>query len=219
MAENNSRIERPFDRDADDAAPWGTPFEKEDIPNMGGEAAAATAPEGALEVQPRDREAELEVTVRETRERLLRVAADFENYRRRIEREKHDYIRFANERLLRDLLPVLDNLRRAAQHARETGESPVLLAGLELVIQEFMKVLERYGVTAIESLGRPFDPTVHDALQSVELEDTQPGLVVEEIQKGYLLSGRVLRPALVSVSAAPEQTTPGTRLPVSDNGD
>lgn len=219
MGEINSRIERPFDRDADGADPSGTPFEKEDVLNRGGEAAVATAAEGALEAQQPDRVADLEATLRETRERLLRVAADFENYRRRIERDKHDYIKFANERLLRDLLPVLDNLGRAAQHARETGQSPALLAGLELVIQEFLKVLERHGVTAIESLGQPFDPTVHEAFQSVELEDTQPGLVVEEIQKGYLLNGRVLRPALVSVSTAPEQTSPGTRLPVSDDGE
>ncbi len=146
----------------------------------------------------------------------MRVAADFENYRRRIEREKQEYVKFAHERILRDLLPIVDNLRRAMDHARAARESPVLLSGVELVTQEFEKVLERYGVTPIDALGRPFDPMVHEALQTVEVEDSQPGLVVEEIQRGYVLNGRVLRPALVSVSASPEQTSPGTRLPIPD---
>lgn len=162
------------------------------------------------------REAELEARLRETQERLLRMAADFENYRKRIEREKQEYVKFAHERLLRDLLPVLDNLMRARQHARDARESPVLLSGLELVVGEFQKVLERYGVTGIESVGQPFDPNVHEALQTVEVEDAEPGRVVEEVQRGYLLHGRVLRPALVSVSTAPEQTAPGIRLPVSE---
>lgn len=157
---------------------------------------------------------ELEIQARETYERLLRVAADFENYRKRAEREKQEYVRFANERLVRDLLPVLDNLGRAVQHARQLGEGGPLLAGVELVLQELQKVLERYGVRPIQSsVGQPFDPSVHEALQVVEVEDMPPGQVVEEIQTGYTLNGKVIRPALVTVSTAPEQTTPGAQSP------
>ncbi len=226
---DNGRIDRPFERDSGSSSRLNGPNPsppppplRGDPPGGGGDppgdgegTPVASEPQAAEEA--RDREAELETRVREAQERLLRVAADFENYRKRIEREKQEYIKFAHERILRDLLPIADNLRRAMQHARDIGESPVLLSGVELVVQEFEKVLERYGVTPIDSLGRPFDPMVHEALQTVEVEDAQPGLVVEEIQRGYLLNGRVLRPALVSVSASPEQTTPGIRLPVPDN--
>lgn len=226
---DSGRIDRPFDRDSggtprpdgpDPSAPSGPPggappggnadppADHEETPVAGDPQAAEAA---------RDREAELETRVREAQERLLRVAADFENYRKRIEREKQEYVKFAHERILRDLLPIADNLGRAVQHARDAGECPVLLSGVELVVQEFQKVLERYGVTPIEGVGRPFDPMVHEALQTVEIEDTQPGMVVEEIQRGYLLNGRVLRPALVSVSASPEQTRPGIRLPLPDD--
>lgn len=226
---DNGRIDRPFDRDPQGADPPEPtpPPDRPACPDLpGGNGTPPANPEEtpmalespAAEEVP-DRAAELETRARETQERLLRVAADFENYRKRIEREKQEYVKFAHERLLRDLLPILDNLGRALQHARDAGESPVLLSGVELVAQEFRKVLERYGVTAIESLGRPFDPMVHEALQTVEIEDAEPGHVVEEIQRGYLLNGRVLRPALVTVSAAPEQTAPGIRLPVSDDAE
>lgn len=229
--EDNGRIDRPFERDSgstnrsDGSSP--SPFTRPpraDSPDGNG-APPADNEETPIPGEPqvaeeaRDREAELETRVRETQERLLRVAADFENYRRRIEREKQEYVKFAHERILRDLLPIMDNLRRAMEHARVIGESPVLLSGVELVVQEFEKVLERYGVTPIDALGRPFDPMVHEALQTVEVEESEPGLVVEEIQRGYLLNGRVLRPALVSVSASPEQTSPGVHLPVSDDGE
>lgn len=224
---DNGRIDRPFERDSGNThrsdgpnpspptRPPGAEPPDGDPPADHEETPVAGEPQDAEEA--RDREAELETRAREAQERLLRVAADFENYRKRIEREKQEYVKFAHERILRDLLPIADNLRRAVQHARDIGESPVLLSGVELVVQEFEKVLERHGVTPIDCLGRPFDPMVHEALQTVEIEDAKPGLVVEEIQRGYLLNGRVLRPALVSVSASPEQTAPGIRLPVPDD--
>ncbi len=207
---DDSRIDRPFDRDTPRADPSDTPGGN-GAP-AAGQGEATPAGEPASPGEAADRVAELETRVREVQERLLRVAADYENYRKRIEREKQEYVKFAHERLLRDLLPIVDNLERAAQHARSTGESPVLLSGVTLVLQEFEKVLQRYGVTPIECVGRPFDPLVHEALQTVEMEGEQPGMVVEELQRGYLLNGRVLRPALVSVSAAPEQTAPGVRV-------
>lgn len=204
------RVDKPFETDvSQDRAQLKEPKVNEQSGNTTEEPALSNVAEAqANQIR------ELEIQARETYERLLRVAADFENYRKRAEREKQEYVRFATERLVRDLLPVLDNLGRAVQHARQLGEGGPLLAGVELVLQELQKVLERYGVRPIQSsVGQPFDPSVHEALQVVEVEDMPPGQVVEEIQTGYTLNGKVIRPALVTVSTAPEQTTPGAQSP------
>ncbi|MBM4396187.1 MAG: nucleotide exchange factor GrpE [Deltaproteobacteria bacterium] len=148
---------------------------------------------------------------RDTRDRMLRVAADFENFRKRNERERLDYMRFLHERILRDFLPIADNLLRALESARKSGDAPSVLAGVELVVSEFVKVLKKYGVEPIEAAGKPFDPQFHEALQQIETEESEPGAIVTEVQRGYLLNGRVLRPSLVVVAAAPEVTSPGVR--------
>lgn len=150
-----------------------------------------------------------EQELRDTKERLLRLAADFDNYRKRQERERQDHTRFANERLLKDLLSVIDNLERAHDSARRSGESPAITAGLELVIQDFLRVLQRAGTAPIEAVGQPFDPALHEALQQVETDEVEPGFVAAEILRGYTLNGRVLRPSLVAVGRTPETTDPG----------
>ena len=147
----------------------------------------------------------------ETRERLLRVAADFENYKKRNERERQEYMRFVHERVLKDFLPVYDNLSRALEVGRKGGGDPAMVAGIEMVLSEFLKVLKKYGVEPTEAVGRPFDPEFHDALQRLESEDAEPGTVLAEIQRGFTMNGRVLRPALVVVATAPEVTSPGMR--------
>lgn len=165
-----------------------------------------TEAELAGEVAP-DTEREL----RETRERLLRLAADFDNFRKRQERERQDHTRFANERLLKDLLPVLDNLERAHDSAKRSGEAPAIVAGLELILQEFLRVIQRSGAEPIPAIGRPFDPALHEALQQMETDQVEPGAIAAEVLRGYTLNGRVLRPALVAVAKAPEITSPGMK--------
>lgn len=152
---------------------------------------------------------ELEKELKEVRDFATRIAADFENYKKRVERDRHDQIRFANERVLKEFLPVVDNLQRALDAARRNGEAPSITGGVELVVTELAKVLRRSGVEPVEALGKPFDPAVHEALQQVETEVVEPGCVVQEVQPGYTLHGRVLRPALVTVAVAPEVTSPG----------
>ncbi len=156
-----------------------------------------------------DDELDTERELRETKERLLRLAADFENFRRRQERERQDHTRFANERLLLELLPVFDNIERACDSARRVGEARAIVAGLDLVTQEFRRVIQRAGAEPIEALGKPFDPALHDALQQMETEEVEPGCVSAEILRGYTLNGRVIRPSLVAVARAPEITNPG----------
>jgi molecular chaperone GrpE len=160
--------------------------------------------------------ATVERDLRDSRERLLRLAADFDNYKKRAEREKSDHTRFANERLLKDLLPVLDNLTRAIESARKSGEAPAITAGLDLVLQEFLRVIHKSGVEQINAVGAPFDPALHEAIQQVETDEFPPGSVATELVRGYLLSGRVLRPALVTVAVAPEATSPGIEIPDSE---
>ena len=133
---------------------------------------------------------ELRREVEEKQDRLLRALAETENVRRRAQRERDDYVRYANESLLRDLIPVLDNLDRALEAARPGGDATGVVAGVE-----------RYS-----ALGQPFDPTRHEAIASVVSEDTAPGTVVRETLPGYQLHNRVLRAALVSVAAAPDES-------------
>ena len=143
--------------------------------------------------------------VEEKQDRLLRALAEAENVKRRTQRDREEYVRYANESLLRDLVPVLDNLDRALEAARATGEAASVVGGVELIQRELLKVLERAGVTRYSALGQPFDPTRHEAIARVVSVDAKPGTVVGETLPGYQLHNRVLRAALVSVAAAPDE--------------
>lgn len=136
-------------------------------------------------------------------ERLLRVSADFENYKKRTAREMQDLAKYANERLLNELLGVVDNLERAiASAARNCAPDDPLLTGVNLTLSETLKILERHQVKQIHSIGEPFDPNFHQAMMQEEVADHPPNTVVKELQKGYLIHERLLRPALVAVSKA-----------------
>lgn len=139
-------------------------------------------------------------------EKFLRAYADLENYKKRVEKERADSLRYANEDLMRDLLPFVDNLGRAIEHsASETNNNPqALIEGVELTLQELMRVLEKHGLKPIDSVGKAFDPNLHEAMMQVENNEYEPLTVVEEFQKGYLLRDRLLRPARVSVAKHPE---------------
>ena len=137
-------------------------------------------------------------------ERLLRQAAELENYKKRSSRERDDAIRYANESLLKDLLPVVDNLERAIAHASGGGNGKPLVDGVEMVLRGLADALAKHGVIPILALGQPFDPTKHEAMTQVETDDHEPNSVVEELHKGYMLRDRLLRPALVSVAKAVE---------------
>ena len=148
---------------------------------------------------------ELRKQVEEKQDRLLRALAEAENFKRRTQRERDESVRYANESLLRDLIPVLDNLERALGAARAAGGAEGVVGGIELIQRELLKVLERAGVTRYSALGQPFDPTRHEAIARVVSVDEKPGTVVGETMPGYLLHNRVLRAALVSVAAAPDE--------------
>ncbi|MCG3175544.1 MAG: Protein GrpE [Candidatus Omnitrophica bacterium] len=137
---------------------------------------------------------------RELQEQLLRVRAEFDNARKRLERDKLDAIRFANERLLLEVLEVADNFDRAlASVAGETDASKVL-KGLELTHGQLHRILDKQGVEAVSSVGQVFDPHLHEAVGVVEDGEAPDGTILEEYQKGYLLNGRLLRPSRVKVA-------------------
>lgn len=134
---------------------------------------------------------------------FLREKAEFENFKKRLQREKAEALRFASEPLIRDLLPVIDNLERAVEHAQGGGNGQPLVEGVKLVLQAFLDVLEKHGVRRVEAQGEVFDPTRHEALAQVESSAHPPNTVVEEHHKGYFLHDRLLRPALVTVAKPP----------------
>jgi molecular chaperone GrpE len=144
------------------------------------------------------------------RDRALRAMADLDNYKKRVQREREEWSRAATESLIRQLLTVLDNFDRAIHAARQTPQphTESLLAGVELIRRELLKVLESEGVTPYSAAGEPFDPEKHEAVVRVETTEIPEDMVVEELRRGYVWNGRVLRPAQVSVAIRPGSLEP-----------
>lgn len=133
-------------------------------------------------------------------DKYLRLAAEFDNYKRLTQKDQRDQIRFGNEQLLKELLPVVDNLERAIKASREGGSNEVLMQGVELTLKQLTGALTRFHVTPIETVGKPFDPATHQSVTSVPSQKVPEQHVVDEFQRGYLLHDRILRAAMVSVS-------------------
>jgi molecular chaperone GrpE len=133
-------------------------------------------------------------------DRYLRSVAELENYKRLAQRDQRDQIRYGNEQILKELLPVIDNLERAVKAAKDSGESERLVQGVDLTLKQLMGVLTKFGVQPVSTVGQPFDPTAHHAVTSVASAQIPKHQVVEEFQRGYRLHDRILRAAMVSVS-------------------
>ena len=166
------------------------------------------SPNGGTEAQmagqDKDPESQLEAARQEAKEnydRLLRASAEFDNYKKRTAREMQDVIKYANEKIFKELLTVVDNLERAIEAAGvdRTDDDP-LVKGIHLTLSEVFKILERHKVKPVKALGEPFDPAYHQAMMQEEVADQVPNTVVREMQKGYLIHDRLLRPAMVVVS-------------------
>ena len=148
---------------------------------------------------------EKEKELGELRARLLYQQADFENFKKLKAKEKQEALKFGNETLVKELLPVIDNLERAIQHGCKTEDARAIVEGVELTLNSFLKVLEKFGVTRVEALEREFDPNVHEAIAQEAREGKIPGTVVTELQKGYIMDGRLLRPSMVTVAKSSEE--------------
>ncbi len=175
------------------------------------EAAAPAAPESDAEEEGPGEASEGEAPdeLEELNEKYLRLAAEFENFKRRALKERQDLHNYAHENLIKQLLPVVDNLERAVGHARqeEGGDAKSLLEGIELTYRSLLQALEKLGVQGIEPVGERFDPKIHEAIRQMPSTEHEPGVVAEVFQKGYLLKDRLIRAALVAVSSGPEETS------------
>lgn len=147
---------------------------------------------------------DLEAKVKELEDKYLRTYADFENYRKRAAKEKEELIQFASERLLRELLDVKDHLEKALEHATEALNIKPLREGVQLTLKQLVQFLEKFGVQELSALGEVFDPAKHEAVHQEESVEFKSGTVVHEYQKGYLVNGRLLRPARVAVAKGKE---------------
>ncbi len=165
-------------------------------------------PQGNAEVPSlTDRILEKDEELHALNDKYLRLAAEFDNYKRRVQRDQQDTIRFANEKLFKDLLPTLDNLERALQSGREQGRIEGLLEGVDLTYKHFLDTLQKMGIKQVSSVGEVFDPAKHQAVGQVESTTIPENVIVDEYQKGYFVHDRILRPAMVTVAKA--KTEPG----------
>jgi molecular chaperone GrpE len=163
---------------------------------------------------------ELEADLNEAQEQVLRTAADAENFKKRLQREKEEQTRYANESFLRELLTVIDNLERALEHSRAESDQDGLVEGLSMTLKGFLDTLNRFGCTQVEAVGKPFDPNFHEAVSQEESADHEPNTVLNELQKGYMLKERLLRPAMVLVSKrSSQQDTDSREQTIAENAE
>lgn len=138
----------------------------------------------------------------DTKSKYLRLYAEFENYKKKVQKDKEEFIKYANENIVYELLQVIDNLEMALKHAGEVGPeaSGALAQGVDNTLREMKRTFDKFGVSTIEALNKPFDPSYHHAMSQIERSDVENNTVVEEFRKGYLYKDKVLRPSLVVVS-------------------
>ncbi len=165
----------------------------DDLDPDSGESCSASAPSEASPAK--------EDELKTLNDKYLRLAAEFDNYKRLAQRDQRDQIRFGNEHLLKELLPVVDNLERAIKAAKDSTSGDGLVKGVDLTLKQLQGVLGKFGVQSIPTMGQPFDPSGHQAVASVPSAEVPDKHVVEEFQRGYRLHDRILRPAMVTVSS------------------
>ena len=137
------------------------------------------------------------------KDKYLRLAADFDNFRKRARRENDDAERRGRETLLKDLLPVFDNLERAVLHAEQATEAKSVADGVRMVLKQFVDTLERVGIKRVPTIGQSFDPNLHEAIQQLETKEHPPGTIVAEVQPGYAIGEKLVRAAMVVVAKVP----------------
>jgi molecular chaperone GrpE len=184
----------------ENGSPEGQEEASGEAANAGGAQAEAAAPR---EATPEERLAQAQAEAARLRDQLLRTAADFENFRKRSRREADDAQRRGRETILKDLLPVFDNLERAAGHADTAPDAKSVADGLRIVLKQFVDTLDRMGIKRIPTVGVPFDPSVHEAIQQIESTEHPAGVVMAEVQPGYALGDNLIRAAMVVVSKGP----------------
>ncbi|MBX3219784.1 MAG: nucleotide exchange factor GrpE [Labilithrix sp.] len=183
----------------------------EAAPASSGEAAAPSSAAG-----PADPVAEAKAEAVRMKEQWMRTAADFDNFRKRARRELEETRKAGKEDLLKEFLPVFDNLERAIQSAQRATDVKAVAEGLQMVLRQYLDTLSRGGISKVPAVGAQFDPTYHEAIQQVETDDQPPGTVVAEVQPGYLQGDRLIRAAMVVVAKPKAAADPAA--PVEGEG-
>ncbi|MCK5193164.1 MAG: nucleotide exchange factor GrpE, partial [Desulfobulbaceae bacterium] len=198
MAQKEGVVEEPQETETD--------LKNEEDVEMSGsveeEVAAEEVSEEAEEITELEK---TQLELEETKDKLLRLAAEFENFKKRMERERGLALKYAEESIIKELLPALDNLERALEQGKETHNAEELLAGVELTHKGLMTTLEKFEVASMDCVGAPFDPNHHEALAMEETDEMDPNSVLKEFQKGYTYKDRLIRPAKVVVSKKAEE--------------
>lgn len=173
------------------------------------EVKVSQATEQVVDVGPTESDADSVLSKKDTDylEQLQRLKAEFDNYRKRVEKEKEEFFAYAKGRVIVNLLPVLDDLHRMVQYSKGQADAPAvdnpacsaLASGIELIYQKTKTILLSEGLEEINPVGKPFDPDIHEAIGLIDTDPQQDGLVMEELERGYLLQGRLLRPSRVRV--------------------
>lgn len=160
----------------------------------------AETPAEEAEVTAEQEMAKMKQEVEETNDTMLRLAAELDNYKKRVAKERESLIRYIVQDIIQELLPILDNFERAIESADKSKDCDSLLEGVRMISRQMYDALERKGVSRINAAGKTFDPTIHEAVMQVNSEEHPENVVVEELQKGYMLHDRVIRPSMVVVS-------------------
>jgi molecular chaperone GrpE len=164
-----------------------------------GKGDSPSAEELALQLAEKEKERQ------ELYDRLLRTMAEFDNYKKRVAKDKEDLTRYGNEKLVRELLPVIDNFERALEQARNSPDQKALQEGITMILRQFVTALEKFGVKEFFSVGQVFDPNKHEAMTHQESAEHEENTIMAEFQKGYNLHDRLLRAAMVAVAKRPAE--------------
>jgi len=187
---------------------------KDAAPKDSNESGSEAAPETDSDVLEA-RLTSAEQTAAEFKDKYLRMAAEMENMRRRFDREKKDLHQYGNERIMQDLLPIIDSLEKALSADASDGQS--VLAGVQMVQRQFSEILSRHGLEPVTAAGAAFDPEFHQAIQKIDSADVTIETVKDEFAKGYKLNGRLVRPAMVSVLVPAPETDSDENAAAGDN--
>lgn len=171
------------------------------------------APAESAKGEPLNELTQVREEMKQTLDKYVRMHAEFENYKKRVAKEHSESLKYAQAPVLKDMIGIMDNLERAVDHAKSSSgnNDESLLSGIEMVIKQVETTFDKFGLKRLQATGKPFDPTMHEAMSVVETNDVAENHVIEEFQAGYILSDRVVRPAMVSVAKAKpveEQATP-----------
>lgn len=204
MRYRNGEIEELDLQAQQEGVEWENPGQKVEDANadslsLENESAGEGSQETALTLEAELKEAKTQAD--DYYNRLQRLQAEFDNFRKRTFKEKEELVKYASERVVRELLPVIDNFERALEAAKNTQDFAALAQGVEMIFRQLNGVLGKEGLAEIEAVGQAFDPNLHEAIMQVDSEEHPANTVVEEVQKGYYLKDKVLRPSMVKVSS------------------